>query len=547
MIHHVGYVVEDLRAGIERFARDFGAGPFFVIEHIAFDEVTFEGAPAVYDHSSAFGAWGPILVELTQVHDAQPAGLADALTRPARHRPRRLAGRRPRGRDRAAGGRRDARLPHRPHRPGVGRLVRRGGPFGHPVEVLQRCPELLAFYADRLPMTDVTVIGFGARGRERGDRRARRGRARDRARARSRYGGGNALNAGGFLFDVDGPHAVDHLEALCFGKTPRDVLEATPTGCTRCPRGWSRSAARREPSATCRRRGRTSPATHLPPVRRRPPGPRCSTACARAVEAPRHRGPLREPASPSSRSGNVDPRRRRLRVRRGAARRATCRSRSIAVGHPGNTGDAVCASPRQAGASLWHMSAFFGWFAFRHPDHVAAFPLDVHAPSFIHVDADGRRFADETGWEVHDKLRCLDHVPAAPPQPPAHARLPGLRRARAARRPAQRHRRHAQRLRLERRQLGRAGHGWIRPLARSTPAPRRRRSREYGATPDEFGRAPDTIVPLEPPLYAIEIWPGRGDRLRRPAPRRPGARPETRRHADRRPLRRRRAARSGAT
>ncbi len=53
------------------------------------------------------------------------------------------------------------------------------------------------------------------------------------------------------------------------------------------------------------------------------------------------------------------------------------------------------------------MSAFFGWFAFRHPDHVAAFPLDVHAPSFIYVDGDGRRFADETGWEVHDKLRCL--------------------------------------------------------------------------------------------------------------------------------------------
>ena len=82
MIHHVGYVVEDLRAGAERFARDFGAGPFSRMEHIAFDAVTFEGAPAVYDHSSAFGAWGPILVELTQVHDAQPAGLAAALTPP---------------------------------------------------------------------------------------------------------------------------------------------------------------------------------------------------------------------------------------------------------------------------------------------------------------------------------------------------------------------------------------------------------------------------------------------------------------------------------
>src|SRR6201999_906805 len=50
--------------------------------------------------------------------------------------------------------------------------------------------------------------------------------------------------------------------------------------------------------------------------------------------------------------------------------------------------------------------AFFGWLAFRAPGFDAAFTLDVHAPSFIYVDADGRRFADETGWEVRDKVRC---------------------------------------------------------------------------------------------------------------------------------------------
>ena len=82
MIHHVGYVVEDLPAAIGALRRDFGAGPFHVSSTSPFDEVTFEGGPAVYDHSSAFGAWGPIMVELTQVHDAQPAGLAAALTAP---------------------------------------------------------------------------------------------------------------------------------------------------------------------------------------------------------------------------------------------------------------------------------------------------------------------------------------------------------------------------------------------------------------------------------------------------------------------------------
>ncbi|MDA0159060.1 VOC family protein [Solirubrobacter ginsenosidimutans] len=146
-VHHLGYVVDELRAGVEAFARDFGAGPFYAIEHVAFDEVTFDGAPAVYDHSSAFGAWGPILVELTQVHEAQPHGLERALT-PAGaglghvawladdldDEVRRLQ---------AAGLR-----PFHTGRSGpVSAVWLEGAPFGHPVEVLQRVPELLGFYA----------------------------------------------------------------------------------------------------------------------------------------------------------------------------------------------------------------------------------------------------------------------------------------------------------------------------------------------------------------------------------------------------------------
>ena len=68
------------------------------------------------------------------------------------------------------------------------------------------------------------------------------------------------------------------------------------------------------------------------------------------------------------------------------------------------------------------MSAFFGWLSFVHPDFPAAFTLDVHAPSFIYVDGDGRRFADETGWEVHDRVRALTaYLPRRPNRP----RMPG--------------------------------------------------------------------------------------------------------------------------
>jgi hypothetical protein len=145
--HHVGYVVDDLRAGVERLAAIFGAGPFYAMEHIAFDEVTYRGEPVLYDHSSAFGRWGPIIVEVTEVHDAQPAGLRDALVGPGGgvghiawlaesldHEAARLQ---------EAG-----LIPFHTGRTGpVSAVWFDGGPLvGHPIEVLQRRDELLRFY-----------------------------------------------------------------------------------------------------------------------------------------------------------------------------------------------------------------------------------------------------------------------------------------------------------------------------------------------------------------------------------------------------------------
>jgi catechol 2,3-dioxygenase-like lactoylglutathione lyase family enzyme len=81
-IHHVGYFVDDMPAAVDWAVATLGAGPFFVVDHIAFDEVTYLGEPAAYDQSSAFGQWGPIKLELTVVHSAAPAGLAAALAGP---------------------------------------------------------------------------------------------------------------------------------------------------------------------------------------------------------------------------------------------------------------------------------------------------------------------------------------------------------------------------------------------------------------------------------------------------------------------------------
>ena len=74
-LHHVGYWVDDLGAAQARWSRDLGVGPFQVIEHVPFDSfvLTVGGQryeDVVFDHSAAFAAWGPIVLELGQVHAA---------------------------------------------------------------------------------------------------------------------------------------------------------------------------------------------------------------------------------------------------------------------------------------------------------------------------------------------------------------------------------------------------------------------------------------------------------------------------------------------
>lgn len=80
-IHHMGYWVEDLAEGIERFSAELGVGPFAVHEHVTFAEFVMPGHDAVvFDHSAAFAAWGSIVIELGQVHeiDDELAGLMGA-------------------------------------------------------------------------------------------------------------------------------------------------------------------------------------------------------------------------------------------------------------------------------------------------------------------------------------------------------------------------------------------------------------------------------------------------------------------------------------
>ena len=402
---------------------------------------------------------------------------------------------------------------------------------------------------------DVLVVGFGAAGA------AAAISAHDAGASvaiveKTASGGGNCVHSGGFLFDVGGPRAVDHLDALCFGKTDRTVLEAYAAGLPEVPEFIESLGGTAAPVDFEAFGGMLPSWPHFPgaghvgyrqfvPDTGERPGPGLWRVLEGAV---RERGiPVAFgcPAVDLMTDGDGDGDRvtgavveqNGGRQRIGTHAGVVLASGSfeadpelrdtylplplVSVGHQGNTGDTLRLA-RAAGASLWHMSAFFGWLSYVHPDFPAAFTLDVHAPSFICVDGDGRRFADETGWEVHDRVRALTaYLPRRPNRP----RMPGwIVFDEAARRAGPLH--------------GIVGSpngydwspdnsaevaaGWIKhgadtaELAAASgldPAILKDTLAGYAAAVSrradyEFGRAPATLVPLLPPLYAIQITPG---------------------------------------
>ena len=392
---------------------------------------------------------------------------------------------------------------------------------------------------------DVLVVGFGLAGAS-AALAAQAAGARVLVVEKTGAGGGNCRHSGGFLFQIDGPEAVAHLDALCFGKTDRDVLAVYADGVAEVP-GWLEELGGLAPYVDMAAFGGMLPswphfpgAGHVGYRQFSGEGERPGIALWQLVERTVRsrgievrfdcavvdlvvddgvvRGALLEDGTEIEAAGGV------VLASGGFEYDAELRDAFLAlplvpVGHPGNTGDSVRLTQR-AGGSLWHMSAFFGWLSFRAPGFDAAFTLDVHAPSFIYVDADGRRFADETGWEVHDKVRCWT---AFLPRNANVPRLPGyIVFDEAARLAGPLHgivgtpNDYA----WSADNSAEVGRGWI---TRADSASELAAALGLGALPETlasygsavragrdelFGRAAPSLVALEPPLYAIEIWPG---------------------------------------
>jgi len=57
-----------LRDQADRHSQRWGSGPFVVVEHIDLVESRVKGATTPFDHSSAYGWWGELMVELVVEH-----------------------------------------------------------------------------------------------------------------------------------------------------------------------------------------------------------------------------------------------------------------------------------------------------------------------------------------------------------------------------------------------------------------------------------------------------------------------------------------------
>ena len=76
-VRQLAYAVQDVEAAALAHHRRFGSGPFFVLRHVALASSIHRGVERPFDHSSAYGQWGEVMVELVQQHNPHPSAVHD--------------------------------------------------------------------------------------------------------------------------------------------------------------------------------------------------------------------------------------------------------------------------------------------------------------------------------------------------------------------------------------------------------------------------------------------------------------------------------------
>lgn len=76
-VRQIAYFVADLHEAAAAHTRAFGSGPFFVMEHVALNRSEHRGVARPLDHSSAYGQWGGVMIELVVQNNADPSAFHD--------------------------------------------------------------------------------------------------------------------------------------------------------------------------------------------------------------------------------------------------------------------------------------------------------------------------------------------------------------------------------------------------------------------------------------------------------------------------------------
>lgn len=74
-VRQLAYKVNNLEAAAAAHHRAFGSGPFFVLRHVALASSQHRGVERPFDHSSAYGQWGGVMVELVVQHNPDESAL----------------------------------------------------------------------------------------------------------------------------------------------------------------------------------------------------------------------------------------------------------------------------------------------------------------------------------------------------------------------------------------------------------------------------------------------------------------------------------------
>lgn len=72
-VMQLSFLPRDFEGALRFWTEVVGAGPFFVIDHVKFESLSFRGQPCDIDVAVAIGYWGDIQIELAHQHNDAPS------------------------------------------------------------------------------------------------------------------------------------------------------------------------------------------------------------------------------------------------------------------------------------------------------------------------------------------------------------------------------------------------------------------------------------------------------------------------------------------